>query len=61
MDKALHRSLRDRMLAGICGGIAEYFGWSATRVRVAWVLLALCGGSGVLLYLLLWLVMPSAD
>lgn len=61
MDKALHRSLRDRMLAGICGGIAEYFGWSATRVRVAWVLLALFGGSGVLLYLLLWLVMPAAE
>ena len=48
-------------MAGVCGGMAEYFGWSGTRVRVAWVLLALCGGSGVLLYLLLWLVMPAAE
>jgi len=61
MNQTLHRSIRDRMLAGVCGGMAEYFGWSGTRVRVAWVLLALCGGSGVLLYLLLWLVMPAAE
>jgi phage shock protein PspC (stress-responsive transcriptional regulator) len=59
MQRTLCRS-RDRSLAGVCGGIAEYFGWSSTRVRVAWILLALCGGSGVLLYLLLWLVMPAA-
>ena len=56
----LCRSRRDRSLAGICGGISEYFGWSSTRLRFAWILLALFGGSGVLLYLLLWLVMPAA-
>lgn len=61
MEKALHRSYRDRVLAGVCGGIAEYFGWSATRVRVAWILLAFFVGSGIWLYLLLWLVMPRAD
>jgi phage shock protein PspC (stress-responsive transcriptional regulator) len=60
MERTLCRSRDDRSLAGVCGGIAEYFGWSSTRVRVAWILLALCGGSGVLLYLLLWLVMPAA-
>jgi phage shock protein PspC (stress-responsive transcriptional regulator) len=59
MEGKLWRSRRDRMLAGICGGIAEHFGWSSTRVRFAWIVLALCGGSGVLLYLLLWLVMPA--
>ena len=61
MEKVLRRSYRDRVLAGVSGGIAEYFGWSATRLRVAWVLLALFGGSGILLYLLLWLVIPKAD
>lgn len=61
MEKNLRRSYRDRVLAGICGGVAEYFGWSATRVRVAWILLALFGGSGICLYLLLWLVLPKAD
>ena len=59
MEGKLWRSRRDRMLAGVCGGIAEHFGWSSTRVRFAWIVLALCGGSGVLLYLLLWLVMPT--
>ncbi|MEO8747743.1 MAG: PspC domain-containing protein [Rhodanobacter sp.] len=61
MERALRRSYRDRVLAGVCGGIAEHFGWSATRVRVAWVVLALFAGSGICVYLLLWLVMPNAD
>lgn len=59
MEGRLCRSRRDRMLAGVCGGIAEHFGWSPTRVRLAWIVLALCVGSGILLYLLLWLVMPA--
>ena len=60
MEKRLYRSRNDRTLAGICGGIAEYFGWDPTLVRVAWVLLTLLGGSGILLYLIMWLVMPEA-
>lgn len=57
--KRLQRSRRDRSLAGVCGGIAEYFGWDPTLVRVAWIVLTLLGGSGILLYLILWLVMPE--
>jgi phage shock protein C len=60
MEKRLYRSRNDRKLAGVCAGIAEYFGWDPTLVRVAWVLLTLLGGSGILLYLIMWLVMPEA-
>ncbi len=58
--KRLQRSRRDRSLAGVCGGMAEYFGWDPTRVRVAWIVLTLLGGCGILLYLILWVVMPEA-
>lgn len=59
-SKRLMRSRHDRTLAGVCGGIAEYYGWEPTLVRVAWIVLTLLGGSGILLYLILWLVMPAA-
>lgn len=58
--KRLFRSRSDRQLAGVCAGIAEYFGWDPTLVRVGWILLTLLGGSGILLYLILWLVMPES-
>jgi phage shock protein PspC (stress-responsive transcriptional regulator) len=60
MEKRLYRSRNDRTVAGVCAGIAEYFGWDPTLVRVAWVVLTLLGGSGILLYLIMWLVMPEA-
>ena len=60
VPKRLQRSRLDRSLAGVCGGIAEYFGWDPTLVRVGWVVLTLMGGSGILLYLVMWLVMPEA-
>ncbi|MGY3039054.1 phage shock protein C [Rhodanobacter sp. TND4EL1] len=59
--KRLQRSNHDRKLAGVCGGIAEYFGWDPTLVRAGWVVLTLMGGSGILLYLIMWLVMPEAS
>ena len=61
MEKRLCRSRRNRTLAGVCGGIAEYLGWDPTLVRVAWIILTLLGGSGILIYLILWLVMPEAS
>jgi phage shock protein PspC (stress-responsive transcriptional regulator) len=60
MDKRLYRSRSDRKIAGVCGGIAEHFGWDPTLVRLGWVVLTLMGGSGVLIYLILWLVMPES-
>lgn len=60
-DKRLCRSRSNRTLAGVCAGIAEYYGWDPTLVRVAWIVLTLLGGSGILLYLIMWLVMPEAS
>jgi phage shock protein PspC (stress-responsive transcriptional regulator) len=59
MDKRLHRSSTDRKVAGVCGGIAQYLGWDPTLVRLLWILLTLAGGSGILIYLILWVVMPD--
>ena len=60
-DKRLCRSRSNRTLAGVCAGIAEYYGWDPTLVRVGWIVLTLLGGSGILLYLIMWLVMPEAS
>ena len=60
MEKRLCRSRQNLTLAGVCGGIAEYLGWDPTLVRVAWIILTLLGGSGILIYLIMWLVMPES-
>jgi phage shock protein C len=56
--KKLYRSRKDRMLAGICGGLADYFGIDATWVRLLFVLFFLVGGSALLVYLIMWLIVP---
>src|SRR3954465_12595335 len=56
----LRRSSTDKMIGGVCGGLAEYSGIDPLLWRVGFVALALAGGSGVLVYLLLWLLMPSS-
>ena len=55
------RSRHDRMLAGICGGIAQRFGWNSTLVRVLFVIISLASAAfpGILVYLILWLLMPE--
>jgi phage shock protein PspC (stress-responsive transcriptional regulator) len=54
---------RDRMIAGVCGGIAEWFGWKPDRVRIAYVIASILSAAfpGIIVYLLLWLVMPEPD
>jgi phage shock protein C len=60
MKKRLYRSKKDRMIAGVCGGLAEYFGIDPVIVRVIAVLLLLPGGApGFLPYLILWIVVPE--
>ncbi len=59
--KQLTRSRSDYMLGGVCAGLGRYFGIDATIVRLVFVLLAISGGSGVLLYLVLWIVIPRED
>lgn len=60
MNKRLTRS-HNRMIAGVCGGIAEYFTLDATLVRAAYIILSLCSAAfpGLLVYLLLWIIMPE--
>lgn len=58
MQKRLHRSRTEKMIAGVCGGLAEYLAIDPTLVRVVWVLISLLAGVGVLLYLILWVIMP---
>jgi phage shock protein C len=61
MARRLYRSQTEKMVGGVCGGLAEALDIDPTIVRVAFVLLALLGGHGVLLYLILWIVMPRQD
>jgi phage shock protein C len=56
--RQLTRSETNKRIAGVCGGIAEYFDIDPTLVRVAFVVGALVGGPGFLLYLILWIVLP---
>jgi phage shock protein C len=56
-QKRLTRSQTDRMIAGVAGGLGDYFGIDATLVRLVFVAMALLGGHGILVYLILWLVM----
>jgi phage shock protein C len=56
----LRRSGTDRMLGGVCGGLADHLGIDALLWRVGFVALTLAGGAGVLVYLLLWVLMPPA-
>ncbi len=57
--KKLYKSQYDRKLCGVCGGIAEYFNIDSTIVRLIWVLLVACVGTGVLAYIIAVLVMPD--
>jgi phage shock protein C len=57
--RRLYRSRRHRVIAGVCGGIAEYLGWSPTRVRVLTLLSFLLPGTQVILYILMWIFVPS--
>ena len=57
----MYRSRTDRMLGGVLGGMAKSLGWSATRVRVAFVLLSILSAAfpGIAVYIVLWLVVPE--
>ena len=57
--RRLYRSRTDRKLAGVCGGLAQYFNTDATLIRVLFVVLALLGGPGLVIYLVLWIVVPE--
>jgi phage shock protein C len=58
--KKLYRSRSQRMLAGVCGGVAEYFGIDPTLVRLAAVALCFAGGAGAVAYVVAWIVVPES-
>jgi len=59
MKKTLYRSEKDKILAGVAGGLAEYFEVDANLIRFIFILLTLLGGSGILMYIILWILLPS--
>ena len=58
MNKKLYKSNTDKKVDGVCAGIAEYFNIDPTLIRVAWILLSLFVGSGLLPYIICAIVMP---
>lgn len=59
MEKKLYRSSKDKKIAGVCGGLAEYLNIDPTIVRVIWALLTLCAGTGLLAYIACALIIPE--
>jgi phage shock protein PspC (stress-responsive transcriptional regulator) len=59
----IERSRHDAMLGGVCAGIARHFGWSVTGTRVAFVILSIFSAAfpGILVYIILWLLLPQAQ
>ena len=60
MNKRLYISNENKMIDGVCGGIAEYFNIDPTLVRLAWVLFCAMGGSGFLAYIIAALIIPRS-
>ena len=57
------RRSRDKVIAGVCGGLAEHFGWSPGRMRFVYVLVSVLSAAfpGTLVYIVLWFLMPGPD
>lgn len=60
VDRRLYRSSDERIIAGVCGGLGDYFAIDPIWFRIGFVVLALGGGSGILIYLMMWLLIPPA-
>jgi phage shock protein C len=60
--RPLHRSRRHRIIAGVCGGLAESLGWNPTLVRVLYVVVSVCSAAfpGTIVYLVLWVLLPES-
>jgi phage shock protein C len=61
--RSLQRPREDRVIAGVCAGLARYLGWPSQRVRIAYVLLSVLSAAfpGILVYAILWYVMPQSS
>src|SRR5437867_12101574 len=61
LSRTWYRSRRGKMIAGVCAGLAEQFGISVTALRLAAILFTLFGGWGVIVYVVLWVIMPYRE
>ena len=57
--RKLERMSSNRQVAGVCGGLAQYFNLDATLIRILFVVLAVLGGSGLLIYVAMWIIVPN--
>lgn len=57
--RRLYRSEKDKVIAGVAGGLGEYFNIDPTIIRILFVLITLFGGSGIIIYIVLWIILPS--
>jgi phage shock protein PspC (stress-responsive transcriptional regulator) len=60
-QRKLYRSQSDRKLAGVCGGLGEYFNIDANVIRILFVVFAVFGGAGLVIYLAMWILVPDAS
>ncbi len=60
VERRLVRPREGRRIAGVCAGLAQFYGWNVTTIRILWLLLILFAGTGGLLYFIMWIVMPNA-
>ena len=61
MQKRLYRVEQGKKICGVCGGLAEYLNIDPTVVRLAWALIGLCGGAGIVAYIVAALIMPEKN
>ena len=61
MEKKLQRDTKNKVIGGVCAGLANYFGMDASLLRLLLALMILFAGTGFWLYIILWIVMPAAD
>ncbi|HTF41020.1 MAG TPA: PspC domain-containing protein [Propionibacteriaceae bacterium] len=59
--RKLYRSRTQRMVAGVCGGLAEYFNVDTTVIRVLFLVITLFGGAGLVVYVVMWILVPDAS
>ena len=57
--KKLYRSKKNKVIAGVCGGIGEYFNIDPVIIRLLWTLFIFVGGSGILAYIIAWIIIPQ--
>lgn len=61
MTKRIFRSATDRKIAGVCGGLGEYFDIDPTIIRLLWLMMVFCAGGGLFAYIIAWVVIPEKD